>query len=128
MAKRDPWADAPAEMTAAEYFIRLEQQAKRAKYGAEPCVVDGIRFASQAEARRYGELQLLERAGQIAGLRLQPRYDLPGGIRYIGDFAYTEGGRQVCEDVKGVQTQVFKLKAKLMRECYPDLDLRIITR
>lgn len=125
MAKRDPWADAPAEMTAAEYLERLKQE-RGHKYGAEPCVVDGVRFASKAEARRYGELQLLVRAGQIVDLRLQPRYPLPAGIVYIGDFAYTEGGQAVCEDVKGFSTQAFRLKARLMRELYPTIDLRIV--
>jgi len=125
MAKRDPWVDAPAEMTAAEYLERLKGE-KGHKYSAEPCVVDGVRFASKAEARRYGELQLLVRAGQIVDLQLQPRYALPAGIVYVGDFAYTEAGKQVCEDVKGVETQAFRLKARLMRELHPDVELRLV--
>lgn len=56
------------------------------KYGAKPTVVDGIRFASQKEARRYQELKLLVKAGEIGGLLLQPSYDL-----YVDDLSI--GGR-----------------------------------
>lgn len=54
----------------------------RSKYRAKPTTVDGIRFASQKEARRYSELKLLERAGKIGGLLLQPSYDL-----YVDDLS-----------------------------------------
>lgn len=50
--------------------------AKRHKYGAKPTVVDGIRFHSQAEARRYSELKLLEKAGEVKRVEVQPRFDL----------------------------------------------------
>lgn len=128
MTRRDPWADAPAEMTVEEFKRRLAEQRSGSKYGNVPTEVDGIRFASRTEAERYGELLWLVRDGQISDLCLQPRYKLPGGITYVGDFAYTEAGRQVCEDVKGLQTGVFRLKWKLMRETYPDIELRIVER
>ncbi len=91
--------------------------ARRNKFGNVATVVDGKRFASGREAKRYGELRLLERAGLISGLKLQPRYPLtvngcPVTV-YFGDFDYVEGGQLVTEDSKGVQTDVFKLKAKL---------------
>ena len=46
------------------------------KYKAKPLTVDGIRFASQREGSRYRELKLLEKAGQITGLELQPVFEL----------------------------------------------------
>jgi hypothetical protein len=49
---------------------------KRSKYGAIPTVIDGIRFASKAEAKRYRELKLLEKAGEVRNIVLQPRFDL----------------------------------------------------
>lgn len=104
------------------------------KYGNVPTIVDGIRFDSKAEARRYQELKLLERAGEIFNLVCQPRYVLGSGKRppvYVADFAYHESGQQVAEDVKGgkaTQTAIFKLKAKLFREKYPEIELRIIER
>lgn len=91
----------------------------RSKYRAVRTTIDGITFASRAEARRYQELRLLEKAGTITDLELQPKFDLVvGGVkvcRYVGDFAYTaRDGRPVLEDVKGVKTAVYRLKAKLL--------------
>ena len=45
--------------------------ARRHKYSARPTEVDGIRFDSKAEARRYTELRTLEKAGEISHLELQ---------------------------------------------------------
>lgn len=100
------------------------------KYRAKPTEIDGIRFASQKEARRYQELKLRERAGEIRDLKLQPEYPLhvvrlyrngwPIEIatvaKYIGDFEYTvcETGEIITEDVKGVRTSTYTLKRKLV--------------
>ena len=88
------------------------------KYNAVRTVVDGITFASKAEARRYGELKLAQAAGEIYGLALQPKFPLVvNGVKvatYIADFEYfTDGARRVIEDVKGVRTPVYRLKKKL---------------
>lgn len=109
------------------------------KYNASKTVVDGIRFDSRAEARRYRELKLLQRAGEIKDLELQPSFLLVDGfkcrgksyrdVRYIADFAYIEIKTRlhVVEDVKGVETEVFRLKKKLFLKKYGNLyDLRII--
>jgi hypothetical protein len=90
---------------------------KRSKYRAAPTIVDGIRFASKKEARRYSELKMLEKAGIIKSLRLQPRFDLttPGGNKvgeYVGDFAYRQDGEAVIEDVKGFRTPLYRWKKK----------------
>ena len=99
------------------------------KYRAIKTVVDGITFDSKAEARRYGELIMLERAGRISGLTRQVSYELAKGVkfegekrakpplRYIADFVYCDidaGGVIVCEDVKGVQTPLFRAKRHWM--------------
>ena len=47
-------------------------------------------------------------------------------IEYIADFQYIENGKTIVEDVKGMQTDVFKLKHKIFEKVYPDLELRII--
>lgn len=76
---------------------RAVRALRRSKYHAKPTVVDGIRFASMKEAKRYGELKLLEKAGEIEQLKLQPRFDLcvpfsAGGNAvigsYVADFEY----------------------------------------
>lgn len=107
------------------------------KYNAKKTTVDGITFDSKAEARRYGELKLLQRADEISHLKLQPEFlllpsvTLPSGkkqraIKYRADFSYVEDGRRVIEDVKGMETAAFKLKAKLFHYRYRGLELRLV--
>lgn len=97
------------------------------KYGAIPTEVDGIRFASRAEARRYGVLRLLEAAGEIADLELQPSFELVvNGVKvatYRADFRYRDvaTGETVVEDVKGGRatvTPVYRLKRRLVLALY----------
>jgi len=109
----------------------------RNKYNARRVTMDGYTFDSQAEAARYAELKLLQAAGAIAALEVHPRFELQPAftdragqqwrpIHYEADFAYLEDGQRVIEDVKGAETQVFRLKRKMFLRCYPALDLRII--
>lgn len=104
---------------------------------AKPTWVDGIRFPSKAEAKRYSELQLLVKAGQIAGLEMQPTYPIEvinpsnGEVIQVGvykaDFRYRvvqqplDGRprcREVVEDVKGMRTPIYALKKKLVEAIY----------
>jgi hypothetical protein len=107
------------------------------KYGNRPTVQNGYLFDSQAESRRYFDLLILERTGEIAALEVHPSYELQPAfkdkrgrkhraIRYEGDFSYQEGGKLVVEDIKGVRTPAFILKEKLFLYKYPDIDLRVI--
>ncbi len=106
------------------------------KYRNKKVVVDGEEFDSIRESQRYKELKLLERAGKIKNLELQPRFLLQDSfkkngrvfreIEYVADFQYIENGKTIVEDVKGMQTDVFKLKHKIFEKVYPDLELRII--
>jgi len=92
------------------------------KYGAKRTTVDGITFASKKEAARYCDLKLMQHAGLIDDLELQPRFDLLVNSQkvctYVADFIYTFGGKTVVEDVKGMKTPVYNLKKKLMKACY----------
>jgi len=98
------------------------------KYGNRKVTLGADTFDSAAEARRWGELQALQRAGCISDLQRQVKFVLldaiprvgnkPGqrAISYVADFVYVgEAGWKVVEDVKGVRTEVYRLKAKLMR-------------
>lgn len=106
------------------------------KYRNKKVIVDDYIFDSIQESRRYKELKLLLKAGQIQNLELQPRFLLQDSfkknsrtfrkIEYVADFKYTENGKTIVEDVKGMQTDVFKLKHKIFEKVYPDLELRII--
>lgn len=105
------------------------------KYNAQKTTVAGITFDSKAEAGRYTELKLLEKAGVISGLRLQPVYPLQNGfnrngkryrpIKYKADFEYIQDNQTVVEDVKGVETEAFKIKKKMFLVKYPDILFRI---
>jgi uncharacterized protein DUF1064 len=118
------WAD--LQRILAEHKHRI----RPSKYHNLETVVDGHRFDSRHEATRYRELRLLERAGQIADLELQPAYvlhaprinaagELTGLVpigKYIADFRYRDvaSGLEVVEDAKGVRTPVYKLKSKII--------------
>lgn len=92
------------------------------KYRAIKTTVDGITFDSKKEAARYEELKLLEKAGEIMYLTLQPRFDLiVNGVKcgfYKADFQYLAIGKTVVEDVKGVKTPVYNLKKKMIKAIY----------
>lgn len=101
------------------------------KYGNKMTEIDGIKFASQHEAYRYVELKYMERAGLIKDLQLQRVFTLIGEQRdekgkviehpckYIADFAYKDKtGKLIVEDAKGVRTDVYKIKRKLMLSIY----------
>jgi len=117
-------------------------RSSRHKYGARKTTVDGITFDSKFEAQRYGELKLLARAGELFDLELQPRFQIyPAftdgdgkkhrGIVYVADFKYREIGneRLVVEDVKGVETPVFKLKLKMWKRLFSEShEFRMVKR
>lgn len=107
------------------------------KYRNTETTIDGIKFKSKAEARRYTELKLELEQGKIRNLKLQPEYHVQEGyvdpsngqrvkpIKYIADFSYERMMTtapylrqwvRIVEDVKGVQTPVFKLKYQMMIE------------
>ena len=94
---------------------------RRRKYNNKPTVIDGYRFDSKLEASRYGELRLLEKAGEIVELEVHPRFPLFVGpdhiCTYIADFRYYDCSRGTfrIEDTKGVRTALFLLKKKLMK-------------
>ena len=83
---------------------------KDMKYKNKKTQVDMYVFDSIAESRRYKELALLERAGEIKDLQLQPRFLLQESfkkngktyrkIEYVADFMYCQNGKNIVEDVK----------------------------
>lgn len=91
------------------------------KYRAVKTIIDGIKFDSKKEGRRYQDLKILEKSGHVKDLELQPRYDLIiNGVKcgfYKADFRYIDTTRNILivEDVKGMLTPVYRLKKKLMK-------------
>ena len=97
------------------------------KYGNRKITADGQTFDSMKEFRRWRELKLLERAGEIGLLRRQVPFDLlpaqydertgkiiERGVRYVADFVYQTEGFTVVEDTKGMRTKEYILKRKMM--------------
>lgn len=100
----------------------------RSKYHAKKTCVDGITFDSKREADRYLVLKNMEEDGDIEDLRRQVRYELIPAfdvdgrhyrpVSYVADFVYRENGHEVIEDVKGIKTDVYRLKSKLVAYRY----------
>ena len=98
------------------------------KYHAKKTCVDGIVFDSKREADRYLVLKSMEEDGNIEDLRRQVRYELVPAfdvdgrhcrpVYYVADFVYVEDGKEVVEDVKGMRTDVYRLKSKLFARRY----------
>ena len=106
------------------------------KYFNKKVVVDGIKFDSKKEAKRYTELKLLKKAGLIKELELQkifeiqPKYTNNKGeniraVTYKADFFYYDNKKEcyIVEDTKGYRTDVYKLKKKLFEYVYPNLTI-----
>lgn len=105
---------------------------KRSKYRNKKVEIDGHKFDSKKEASRYVNLKLLERAGNISKLELQPRFTLQDSfvdssgathkrITYVADFSYlNKDGKMVIEDTKGFSTDVYRIKKKMFLKMYPD--------
>ena len=95
---------------------------------------------SKAEAVRCNLLHLKQRAGEIIGLKVSPRFyfnvngrevKMRNGqvARYTGDFTYIENGKQIVEDVKaknGFVERDVPLRMAIFQACYPDIVLRVV--
>ena len=117
----------PAQVTLPEKGGKDSQ----GKYRNQKVEIDGIKFDSKKEGERYRQLKMMEAAGKITDLELQPVFVLAPAItikgrgkpalRYVADFSYLDwsGGQQapefVVEDVKGMLTDVYKIKRHLMK-------------
>jgi hypothetical protein len=96
-------------------------QERKSKYGNHRTMLDEQVFDSKAEADRWAELRMLQRAGKITELICQPEFPIAiNGHKiasYSADFRYIhEHGKLVIEDVKSEGTRnnaVYRLKKKL---------------
>ena len=91
---------------------------KHHKYSAKKVTLDGYTFDSKAEGRRYEELKLLVSGRKIHGLETHPKFFVVINgqevCKIIMDFSYYQDGKLVVEDVKGVRTQTYRLKKRLL--------------
>lgn len=97
------------------------------KYGNKRIQVDGFNFDSLKEANRYGELKLLQMAGEIRELEIHPKFPIIINgqkiCNYISDFRYFPKGsyHAIIEDVKSDITKkikTYRLKKKLVEAIY----------
>lgn len=110
-------------MSMAEYRRRFGQPTKTdqakpekaSKFKNQKIEIDGFKFDSKKEGKRYQDLKILQRAGQIHDLQMQvvfvlvPAVVLDGrkkpAMRYVADFTYMQGGLKIVEDVKSCATR-----------------------
>lgn len=117
-------------MSSAKAILAKAKRGRRRKYGNRVTFsADGRKFDSLKECKRYEDLKLLERAGEIQGLELQPAYafeicgepvifDSGRQLTYRADFRYKVNGQVIVEDTKGFKTDVYKIKRALMKAIY----------
>lgn len=124
-------------MTAKQFRAMNETPKARNKFNAKPTVVDGVRFDSIKEAKRWIYLRQLEKAGEISHLERQPKFKLMNGDRpvlirsdrykngrqavYKADFSYFDGEVRIVEDVKSkaTRTEAYCLRKAFVEAQFP---------
>lgn len=116
--------------------LGMAAKPKARKYGNHKTQFAGLTFDSAAEARRYGQLQVLEKIGRIENLQRQVPIELVPGvklwgaararpaIRLVVDFCYLENGVKVWEDTKGMETPL-SLAKRHMAKALHGIDVRV---
>lgn len=110
------------KITRAEYLASTKKKGRIR--GAQKINTPDGKFDSKAEYERWCELKLLQLGGKIFNLRRQVAYPIEiNGIHvcvWIADYVYTDfqTGKEVAEDLKGISTDVFKLKRKMVEAYY----------
>jgi hypothetical protein len=93
---------------------------KHHKFRAQPQYHDGMHFSSKKELKRYLELKQLQEAGEVNFFLTQVPLRIPGGVKYVCDYlVFWANGEETFEDVKGVRTDMYKVKKKLVEHNYP---------
>lgn len=103
------------------------QVPKKHKFNAKATVVDGIRFDSKKEAQFYRDLKLLQRTGEVLCFLRQVPLHLPGNTKLVIDFlVFNTDGSVRFVDVKGMETETFKIKKRMVEELYP-IEVEIVS-
>lgn len=104
------------------------------KYNARKTIIGNLKFDSKKEAEYYLKLKAKRINGEINWIKLQPEFlilrgftlengERTKGIRYVADFEveYADGHREII-DVKGVKTEAYKIKKKMLLDMYPNIN------
>ncbi len=90
------------------------------KYHAKPDTRGNLRFDSKKEARYFDTLKLRVDVGEVLYFHRQVPIELPGKTKYVVDFQeFHSDGTVHYVDVKGAQTEVFRLKKRQVEALYP---------
>ena len=106
---------------------------KRTKYGNRKVTKNGETWDSVREYERHLILLDMQKRGEIKNLKRQPRFKLEVNgqliCTYVGDWRYDDNSIgflfDTVEDAKGFKTPEFKLKWKLCKALYPEIDWRL---
>lgn len=116
--------------------VTEEKKYNSGRYKSKECYINGIKFDSLMEAKYYVYLLEQKNNGFIKDFSMQVKFPLMNkyrnkftgkvirGIDYYADFVVNKLDDSVeAIDVKGVETDVFKIKQKLFGSIYPDIRL-----
>lgn len=99
----------------------------RHKFGAVPTTRDGFRFDSKGEARHYDDLMVLKELGEIAFVLRQVPMHFPDGTKLVVDFqVFWTDGTVTFEDYKGMETESFRIKLRMLKHYYPMINLKLV--
>ncbi|MDL2238155.1 DUF1064 domain-containing protein [Christensenellaceae bacterium OttesenSCG-928-K19] len=95
----------------------MQTELKRSKYGNKRTTLDGVERDSKLESDYYAQLRLMEKAKEVTRFFEKVSFQLTDGISYVADFVVLwPDGTWTVEDTKGKETDVYKMKKKLMKE------------
>ena len=119
------------------YQVGLDKKKIKNRFTVSPIeerTLDGVVFASKKEMKRYAELKLLVRAGEVQDLELQPefRVSINGQhyCTYTPDFAYTQHGERIVEELKStgtVKDAAYRLRKKAA-ELFYGIKIKVIIK
>lgn len=98
------------------------------KFKAKPVNYDGHHFHSKLEFGYFQYLELLKKTGEVLFFLTQIPLRLPGGTKYVVDYLifYTDGNIEFI-DVKGAETDTFKIKKREIEAIYP-IEIKIVKK
>lgn len=110
-------------------------ETKKTKFHAYKVTINNIVFDSLNESRFYLKILEEKKNGLIKSFELQkpflivPPYEKNGKkirkAEYLADFVITyKNGQTLVIDIKGVETDLFKIKKKFIEYLYPEITIQ----
>ena len=93
------------------------------KYNAVRVELDGFKFASKKEGKRYAELKLLKEAGECIMFLFQVPFRMPASTYWADYMVFWKDGRVTVEDTKGFKTPAYNKQKRLMGVHFPMVEI-----